>query len=233
MADELKAARDKVKDIRRQRVLEEVSRKEEQENLQRAIDNNETAECKSCYDDYPMNRQIHCDGEVAHFTCFECAETYIKTQVGDARCNVECTFGCGAPFPRSQLQLLANKELLAKLEQLQQEKDIRDAGLEGLEECPFCDYKAILPPVEEDSEFRCANPECEQASCRRCKAASHIPLSCEEHAKDNKISTRHKIEERMTEALIRSCNNCQKKFIKQDGCNKMVRTMSLYCHFTC
>ncbi|EME40892.1 hypothetical protein DOTSEDRAFT_74447 [Dothistroma septosporum NZE10] len=181
----------------------------------------ETAECQACFEDLPMNRQIHCNGNAAHFTCFDCAATYIRSEVGQSRCRVLCTAGCGAGFARAQLQLLSDKSLFDRLEQLQQEKEIRDAGLDNLEECPFCEYKAILPPVEEDFEFRCANPECEKVSCRRCKAVSHIPLSCEEHAKDNKLNTRHKIEEAMTAALIRSCNKCKKQFIKDHGCNKM------------
>jgi len=117
--------------------------------------------------------------------------------------------------------LLSDKQTLAKLAQLQQEKDIRDADMDDLEECPFCDYKAIMPPVEENFEFRCANPECERTSCRRCKAISHIPVSCEQHAKDNKVNSRHIVEEAMTAALVRSCNKCKKQFIKDHGCNKM------------
>jgi TRIAD3 protein (E3 ubiquitin-protein ligase RNF216) len=222
MTEELKDAREHVKTIRRRRVIEDAKKWEEKENLQRAIDSNETAECQACFDDLPMNRQIHCDGETAHFTCFDCATAYVKSEVGDSRCRVLCTAGCGAPFARAQLHMLADKELLNQLEQLQQEKDIRDAGLDDLEECPFCDYKAILPPVEEDFEFRCANEECEKISCRRCKAVSHIPMSCEEHAKENKLSVRHRIEEAMTAALIRNCSKCKKGFIKEYGCNKMV-----------
>lgn len=128
--------------------------------------------------------------------------------------------------------MLEDKGLLAKLEQLQQEKDIRDAGLENLEECPFCDYKAILPPIEEDFEFRCANEECEKISCRRCKAVSHIPQTCEESAKDNKLSIRHRIEEAMTKALIRNCAKCKKGFIKEYGCNKMVCASISLCRNT-
>lgn len=227
MPDELEAARNHVKDLRRQRVIEDAKKWAEKENLQQAIEAGETAECQACFDDLPMNRQIHCNGDTAHFTCFDCATAYVKSEVGDSRCRVLCTAGCGASFARAQLHLLEDKELLEKLEQLQQEKDIRDAGLDNLEECPFCDYKAILPPVEEDFEFRCANELCEKVSCRRCKSVSHIPLSCEEHAKDHKLSSRHKIEEAMTEALIRKCNKCKKGFIKEYGCNKMV--CSLLC----
>lgn len=223
LLDELLAARKRVNEIRAERVADRARRQVEEQNLQQAIAAGETAECQACFEDLPMNRQIHCNGDTAHFTCFECAEMYIKSEVGESRCRVLCTAGCGAGFAHAQLQLLSNKQLLEKLAQLQQEKDIREAGLDNLEECPFCDYKLIMPPVEEDFEFRCANPDCEQVSCRRCKAISHIPRTCEENAKDNKLNTRHKIEEAMTAAMIRSCNKCKKQFIKDFGCNKMVR----------
>lgn len=221
LGEELHAARLRVQIIRAERAADDAKKKAEEENLQRATAAGETAECSACFDDLPMNRQIHCNGPVAHFTCFDCAETYIKSEVGESRCRVLCTAGCGAGFATHQLDLLADKQLLEKLSQLQQEKDIRDAGLDDLEECPFCDYKAILPPIEEDFEFRCGNPTCEKVSCRRCKCVSHVPVSCEQHAKDNKVNSRHKIEEAMTAALIRSCNKCKKQFIKEYGCNKM------------
>ncbi|KAK6429475.1 hypothetical protein LTR95_014376 [Oleoguttula sp. CCFEE 5521] len=221
LVDELEAARKRVVVDRKLRLEEATKKKMEADNLQRAIDAGLTAECQACFDDLPMNRQIHCNGDTAHFTCYECVETYIKSEVGDSRCRVLCTAGCGAGFDPYQLNSLADKKLLERLAQLQQEKDIRDAGLDDLEECPFCDYKAILPPFEEDFEFRCANPDCNKVSCRRCKATSHIPMSCEQYASDNKINSRHKIEEAMTAALIRGCNGCKKQFIKDYGCNKM------------
>ncbi|KAK4494121.1 hypothetical protein PRZ48_014419 [Zasmidium cellare] len=235
LSDELKAARKQAERMAAERRKENAKKIAEQQNLQRAIEAGETAECQACFEDLPMNRQIHCNGDVAHFTCFDCAETYIKSEVGDSRCRVLCTAGCGAGFAHAQLHQLSDKSLLERLEQLQQEKDIRDAGLDDLEECPFCDYKAILPPVEEDFEFRCMNPLCEKISCRRCKAPSHIPVSCEEYAKDNKINARHKIEEAMTAAMIRSCNKCKKQFIKEYGCNKMCyvcsESLKNYDHF--
>ena len=221
LAEELEVARRRVTGQRAQRIADDVRRQEEEANLQRAKDAGETAECSACFDDRPMNRQIHCDGPTTHFTCFDCAHTYISSEVGEARCNVVCPSGCGAGFAHSQLHLLPDTPLLDKLAQIRQEKDIRDAGLDDLAECPFCDYKVCLPPVETDFEFRCYNPDCEQVSCRRCKAVSHTPLSCEQHARDNPVNTRHTIEEAMTAALVRACNSCKKTFIKLDGCNKM------------
>ncbi|KAI7547385.1 hypothetical protein KC331_g5050 [Hortaea werneckii] len=233
LVEELAAARRCVQGIRAKKILEDEKKKEEAENLRLAMERGETAECSACFDDLPMNRQVHCDGLTAHFTCYDCITAYIKSEVGESRCRLLCPAGCGAGFAPNQLNLLEDKRLLEKFAELEQEKAIRDAGLKDLEECPFCDYKAILPPIEEDFEFRCANPECEQVSCRRCKSISHIPMSCEQYAKENRISSRHKIEEAMTAAMIRSCNRCKKHFIKEYGCNKMTcpscRNMQCYC----
>ncbi|KAI7198944.1 hypothetical protein KC324_g3509 [Hortaea werneckii] len=140
LVEELAAARRCVQGIRAKKILEDEKKKKEAENLRLAMERGETAECSACFDDLPMNRQVHCDGLTAHFTCYDCITAYVK----------------------SELNLLEDKQLLEKFAELEQEKAIRDAGLEDLEECPFCEYKAILPPIEEDFEFRCANPECEQ-----------------------------------------------------------------------
>lgn len=221
LGEELAAARKRAGQDCKRRGEERTKKRLEEDNLRRAIKDGRTAECQACFDDLPMNRQIHCHGDEPHFTCFSCIETYIKSEIGDSRCRVLCTAGCGAGFEPAQLNLISDKQLLQKLADLQQEKDIREANLDDLEECPFCDYKAIMPPIEENFEFHCANPECEKVSCRRCKSSSHIPISCEEFAKEKKANSRHTIEEAMTAALIRSCNRCKKQFIKDFGCNKM------------
>lgn len=97
-----------------------------------------------------------------------------------------------------------------------EEKSIREAAIEGLETCPFCSYKEIVPPIEEYPEFQCRHPSCKKVSCRHCGSSSHNPISCDEHASQN---GEHLIEEAMTAALVRECNNCGKAFVKEDGCN--------------
>ena len=86
--------------------------------------------------------------------------------------------------------------------------------------CPFCDFGAIVEN-ENDKEFRCQNKECQIISCRLCRLESHIPLSCEEFRKENKLSAKHAVEEAMSDALIQKCNKCSKPFVKLYGCNKM------------
>lgn len=110
------------------------------------------------------------------------------------------------------------------LERIEQEANIRLAGIENLESCPFCPFAAEYPSVEVDREFRCQDPDCERVSCRLCKLDSHIPKTCEENAKENGLSIRRQIEEAMSAALIRKCNKCGTPFVKEEGCNKMTCT---------
>ncbi|KAF1821620.1 uncharacterized protein K489DRAFT_321846, partial [Dissoconium aciculare CBS 342.82] len=219
---ELQAARRHADYLRRQREAQNARKLEEEQNIKAATAAGAIAECQACFDEMPMNRQIHCDGPVAHFTCFSCAETYINAEVGQSRCRVLCTAGCGAGFAPAQINLLADKDLLARLARIQQLADIRDAGLDDLEECPFCEYKAIMDiSKDEDSEFRCAAPDCGIVSCRRCNKGSHLPQTCKEAEDERRLDGRHRIEEAMSAAFVRRCNGCRQQFIKESGCNKM------------
>ena len=38
---------------------------------------------------------------------------------------------------------------------------------------------------------------------------------------ENKLTAKHVVEEAMTEAFIRKCNNCNKVFVKEGGCNRI------------
>ena len=50
------------------------------------------------------------------------------------------------------LSIIANVPSIAEL---------KLANVDGLENCPYCDFAAICPPVKIDKEFQCRNPDCE------------------------------------------------------------------------
>lgn len=203
----------------------------EEANLRRAEAANEMEECGCCCTEYPQNRMVRCensDPSVNHWLCYACVKTYVESQLGLMQHELVCIHldGCSATFSMSQLRLAVSPRSIAKLEQYRQQAEIRlaveNGTLDELEECPFCDFKAIVPTsVQEDREFRCANDSCGIVSCRLCKLETHIPLSCEEQAKERGLDARHIVEEAMTEALVRTCNKCKNKFVKDYGCNKM------------
>lgn len=166
---------------------------------------------------------ISCSGKDLHLFCMECPKQYIETEIGQGKCRPVCiaSTDCKGTFSRAQLQQVLDQKTFDRLEHLQQQQDLAAAGLDFLSECPFCDYKQECPPVEVDKEFRCQNAKCGKTSCRLCDKETHIPLSCEEAKKDDKITLRHVVEEAMSAALIRKCNKCQQPFVKDYGCNKM------------
>ncbi|KAE8348655.1 hypothetical protein BDV28DRAFT_81746 [Aspergillus coremiiformis] len=180
-------------------------------------------ECQCCFSDVPSNRMVPCEGADVHFFCFTCIRKTAETQIGLMKYKLQCldTSECKATFAHWRLKEALGPSLMAKLDHLQQQDEIEQAGLEGLENCPFCDFRAICPSVKEDREFRCYNPSCETVSCRLCKDKSHIPMTCDEARKEKGLPARHTVEEAMSEALIRNCPKCNIKIIKETGCNKM------------
>ncbi|KAL3431231.1 hypothetical protein BDV09DRAFT_153895 [Aspergillus tetrazonus] len=226
---EINAARKHVEELqitlRKKKEEEEAEKANEEEHIRTGS----LIECQCCYADVPSNRCIPCDGDDLHFFCFTCIRRSADNQIGMMKYTLQCfdVSGCQASFNRQQLREILGPAVMDKLDSLQQEDEIRKAGLEGLEDCPFCSYKAVLPPVEEDREFRCENSQCKVVSCRLCKEKSHIPQTCEEYRKDKGLSERHQVEEAMSNALIRKCPKCQLKIIKEYGCNKMQCTK---CH---
>ncbi|PKX99417.1 E3 ubiquitin-protein ligase RNF216 [Aspergillus novofumigatus IBT 16806] len=214
----LKLARDAelVHDQKRQ---EEAERRNQEQHARAGT----LVECQCCYSDVPPNRAITCEGENVHFFCFSCIRKSAETQIGLMKYQLQCfdTSGCQAGFPRSEIKEVLGSSMMAKLDALQQQDEISRASIEGLESCPFCEFKAICPPVDEDREFRCCNPSCEVVSCRLCKDVTHVPKTCEEAKKDRGVSERHLVEEAMSEALIRNCPRCKVKIVKEFGCNKM------------
>lgn len=91
--------------------------------------------------------------------------------------------------------------MFSKVALKKQVEEVKAAGIEDLETCPFCDFVTI--PAREDKLFRCLNPECMKESCRLCKEPSHLPLRCEEVEKEDDVKIRTYIENKMTEALLR------------------------------
>ncbi|GAD91735.1 RING finger protein, putative [Paecilomyces variotii No. 5] len=217
-------------ELQRKKVAERAEKLNEEEHRKAGA----LIECQCCFADVPSNRAIPCEGEDdVHFFCYGCVKNGAESQIGQMKYEMKCfdISGCKARFSRSKLTEAVGSAIIAKLEALEQQAEIARANIEGLEECPFCNFKAILPPVAEDREFRCHNPDCKKVSCRLCDFESHLPKTCQEAKKDRGLQGRHFVEEAMSDALIRTCNSCGVKLIKEYGCNKMTCPCgSLMCY---
>lgn len=111
-------------------------------------------------------------------------KSYAETLLSVHNVNINCIdqSGCNLAFPVSVLQKVLPNNLLKLYERVRQRNEIEMAGLEGLEECPFCDFKCIIEGAH-GSLFRCGNIKaCGAVTCRQCKKmvnqidSSRIPL---------------------------------------------------------
>jgi TRIAD3 protein (E3 ubiquitin-protein ligase RNF216) len=123
---------------------------------------------------------IPCEGRTTHYYCHDCAKEYAKNIIGSMKGVVPCCSGdCKAELWKKQLLAILEPGLSKRLELNLQNEVLRMAGMEDLSECPFCDFKAILPPISEDPLFRCQNFEkCGKTSCRKCDKVEHPGISC-------------------------------------------------------
>jgi E3 ubiquitin-protein ligase RNF216 len=184
---------------------------EEKLNFDRAKAEGLTADCECCFDELALNRMVHCNGDVLHWFCRVCAKSQADTQIGLSKYDLSCmsTDQCHAGFSLEQRKLFLDETTTIALERIEQEAVLRMAGIENLAKCPFCPYAAEYPSVEENKEFQCENPLCGIRSCRLCDMATHIPKTCKEARAEEGHSGRHRIEEAMSEAMIRKCNKCR------------------------
>jgi hypothetical protein len=226
LVNELQAARQsqarEASRIKRQKASDDL----ESENLAIHMSQGSMVECQCCFDEKPINRAVPCEGQEAHFFCNDCVKRQAESQVGAMKYEMMCmdTSGCKAELSTEGVAQAIPLQLYDKLAFNQQQAEISSAGIQGLEMCPFCDFKAICEPIDVDSVFDCQNPDCGLVTCRKCKERSHLPRTCEEIKNDKGLGARHKVEEARSEAMMRTCPKCKVKLIKEFGCNKMVCT---------
>ncbi|KAI0665506.1 hypothetical protein C8Q78DRAFT_986254 [Trametes maxima] len=215
----------------RAKLEEEEAKKAEEAAEELRLQEEGGIECGCCFTEYPFDKMVQCPE--AHLFCTSCMLTYAETKLGEDDARIVCMdqSGCKLPFPEGELRRFLTPTLLALYERVKQRKEIEAAGIEGLEECPFCEYKVVIEN-EHEKLFRCENEQCGAVTCRQCKKPDHLPRSCQEVADEKKLDVRHAIEEAMTQALMRNCPKCKKAFIKEAGCNKMScpNCMALSCY---
>ena len=193
---------------------------ENKKKFQLAKQNNHLQECTCCFDDQVLfENMISCP--VGHLYCKECLKRYAETNISDSKFEFKCLDGsCQTEFTISTLNMALEKNVVKKLEQNIQNEQILKAKLNNLESCPHCTYAVIMEnPFEKI--FKCLNTDCMRESCRSCKEPNHLPLRCDEIEQTNEIKMRTWIENKITQAMVRECHECGKRFFKLDGCNMM------------
>jgi TRIAD3 protein (E3 ubiquitin-protein ligase RNF216) len=78
------------------------------------------------------------------------------------------TDGCDAKFHDRDLKKALSIKLYNTYCGIIQRKELEDAGIEGLESCPYCNF-AVIIENQEERLFNCQSDECGKVSCRKCR----------------------------------------------------------------
>ncbi|CAG9859328.1 unnamed protein product [Phyllotreta striolata] len=209
--------------------MKELKEKREAERRE-AKENGLFQTCQCCYDDEVMPNELFTCPKGCEF-CGSCIKKSSEITLGKGEINVKCLNDCIEEFSIAVLQKVLPPKMFSVLAQKKAVAEVKAAGIEDLETCPFCDFASI--PNGADRIFRCLNPDCMKESCRSCKNENHIPYRCDEVEKDDEVKARVFIENQMTEALVRTCWRCKRKFFKEEGCNKMTCTCGAKMCYIC
>ena len=178
--------------------------------------------------------------------CRDCILQYVESQVfGSGNLGIDketkkpalelkcCEGGgCNSGFRDDNLKKILPQKTWEKYSELQAAAQIAQAGLGECSTCPKCGYQALIP--ETQMIFECPVVDCQFVSCKKCGKKAHIPLRCEEvRQQERQDEGRLKIEEALSEAKMRTCPKCKKKFIKSDGCNKMTCACGMKLCYVC
>lgn len=190
------------------------------EKLDYARKNNLLVECSCCYDDEVLSEDmLSCPK--GHYFCRTCIKRYTETTIGDSKYKFKCINDtCETEFSLEVLHDVLDTNLFNNLIRNRQNEEIKSANLDGLESCPFCTYAVIIENPDEKI-FSCLNPNCMKETCRLCHEINHLPLRCNEIEKKNESNMRTFIENKISEAMLRTCWKCNKRFYKLEGCNMM------------
>lgn len=97
------------------------------------------------------------------------------------------------------------------------------AALAALFQIPiFAPFQSALRRIHlkrRGLRFQCLSPTCSRASCLSCSAPWHDPHTC---YSSQLTSLRLTLERATTDAVKRTCPQCNLGFVKSEGCNKLV-----------
>ena len=132
--------------------------------------------CASASADPPRLQSKMTQCPDAHLFCVECVTNYAATLLGEHNPAIACMdqSGCKLLFAPAELRRILAPQLLGLYERVSQRRELEAAGLDGLEECPFCEYQVVIEN-EQEKLFRCEREECGAVSCRRCKKLVSAP----------------------------------------------------------
>ena len=194
----------------------------------------QTIDCSCCCDDKRIEDFGQCtDG---HLICKICikkhAENTIYQQLSCKVKCIDCSEKCIGEFSEETLKEILNERVFSEYKNLKKLEEINQLCVDDIN-IKLCQHCGVGTDIGEDSEqslLVCM--ECFKDTCLKCNQVSHPGKQC--YSLGNIIQCkRQEIEDKMSEALIVKCNQCNKSIFKNEGCNKVTCVCGTHNCYIC
>jgi TRIAD3 protein (E3 ubiquitin-protein ligase RNF216) len=230
LEDKLKANSLKIKKVpSKQRKLASVP---ELDNIFKSV--KQTIECSCCCDDKVIEDFGQCtDG---HLICKVCikkhAENTIYQQLSCKIKCIDCNEKCFGEFSEETLQEILNDRVFSEYKNLKKMEEINQLCVDDIN-IKLCQHCGAGTDIGENSDqYLLVCMECFKDTCLKCNQIDHPGKPCYSLGNITQ-SKRQEIEDKMTEALIVKCNQCNKSIFKNEGCNKVTCVCGTHNCYIC
>jgi TRIAD3 protein (E3 ubiquitin-protein ligase RNF216) len=228
--DKLKENSLKLKKVpSKQRKLDSVP---ELDNIFKSV--KQTIECSCCCDDKVIEDFGQCtDG---HLICKVCikkhAENTIYQQLSCKIKCIDCNEKCFGEFSEETLQEILNDRVFSEYKNLKKMEEINQLCVDDIN-IKLCQHCGAGTDIGENSDqYLLVCMECFKDTCLKCNQVDHPGKPCYSLGNITQ-SKRQEIEDKMTEALIVKCNQCNKSIFKNEGCNKVTCVCGTHNCYIC
>lgn len=195
----------------------------------------QSIECCCCCDDKQIEDFGQCsDG---HLICKVCikkhAENTIYQQLSCKIKCIDCNEKCYGEFSEETLQKILNERVFVEYKNLKKIEEINQLCVDDIN-IKLCQHCGAGTDIGEDSvQTLLVCMECFKDTCLKCNQVDHPGKQCYSLGNVSQ-GRRQEIEDKMTEALIVKCKNCNKSIFKNDdGCNKIKCVCGKYNCYVC
>ena len=191
-------------------------------------------ECSCCCDDKQIEDFGQCtDG---HLICKVCikkhAENTIYQQLSCKVKCIDCSEKCFGEFSEETLKEILNDRVFAEYKNLKKVEEINELCVDdiNIKLCQHCGSGTDIGEYSVQTLLVCM--ECFKDTCLKCNQVDHPGKQC--YSLGNVAQCkRQEIEDKMTEALIVKCNQCNKSIFKNEGCNKITCICGTHNCYVC
>ena len=194
----------------------------------------QTLDCSCCCDDKQIEEFGQCtDG---HLVCKVCikkhAENTIYQKLSCKINCIDCNEKCFGEFSEETLKNILNERVFSEYKNLKKIEEINQLCVDdiNIKLCQHCGAGTDIGEVSEQTLLVCM--ECFKDTCLKCNQVYHPGKQCYSLGNVSQCR-RQEIEDKMTEALIVKCNQCNKSIFKNEGCNKVTCVCGTHNCYVC